>query len=183
MLPTEAITCGGVGISAEAFWQIERKRKVFEIKRENLVTCELHYGSPEERPLVSLILGLVLMSPGFWLIGVFISGEAHVGLRSLRYELAMLVFFGLGLWLVYQSVATRAYYLLVTKDGAARKLVFKKNTETGAIHHFLEEAKSRFGLPFSDRLPEAKRVDQPNHATEPTTPADTSAAEHPPRQP
>jgi hypothetical protein len=152
MPSTDYITFGGVGISESALWQSEKKRKALEIKRTGVTACELHYGSPEERPLVSIILGIVLMGPGAWLLGVYLLGQVHVGLRNIRYDSAMLLFFGLGLWLIYQAIGRRAYYLRIGQSGISRKLVFDTKEASG-IYTFLEDAKARFGFTYENRCP------------------------------
>jgi hypothetical protein len=156
MNPTDYVTCGGVNVSQSSFWQSERKRTVVAVNRDGFTVCELHYGSPEERPLVSVLVGAVLLLPGGWLVKTYSLNHAYVAVRNLRYDCAMILFFGLGLWLIYQAMGRRAYYLRIISNGVGRKLVFA--VKTGAeVYSFLDEAKSRFDLNYVDRVPVAVR--------------------------
>ncbi len=58
----------------------------------------------------------------------------------------------LGLWLVWRSLAKRAYYLQVVESGRTRKLVFNGKESLPAIEGFLAEAGTRFGFACESRL-------------------------------
>ena len=158
MAAEEYLSQGGVGVSATSLWQSESGRKTLVVPRADLQTCALCHGTPEERPLASLLLGAVLVLPGLWHLALAAEGQAHFGLKSLRVESAVLLLLGIGLWLIWRSLAQRSYYLLVTGAGRPRKLVFKVKDGLKGVEAFLAEAEARFGLTCENRLIPGNRL-------------------------
>jgi hypothetical protein len=154
----EFLSYEGVGVSLSKLWQSERRRVVLEIKREEVEACALCYGSPEERPLFSLLTGVALMAPGYFplrhLIVYFSEPSAEAHLAGLRYELAIMLFAGLGAWLVYRSVAGRRYFLKISRPQRSHKLVFSAKATLPGVVQFVDEARTRFGLACVDRIQE-----------------------------
>jgi hypothetical protein len=147
------LSWGGVGVSATQLWQSESGRKTLVLPRAELASCELHYGSPEERPVASLLIGGVLIVPGLWHLVLYLGGNAHFGLKSLRLEVAVFLFLGVGLWLLWRSLAKRSYYLLAQGPGRPRKLVFTSKEGLPGIETFLAEARTRFSFACENQLP------------------------------
>jgi ribosomal-protein-alanine N-acetyltransferase len=112
---------------------------------------ELRRGSPEQRPLVSAVLGLVLLSPGYLLVRhVSRMAGGHWGFNP-RYEFAMLFLVLVGLWLVYRATLSRRYFVLVATGQRETKLVFHPGRRVVAIREFLREAGRDYRWEIVDR--------------------------------
>ena len=143
----------GVGISSNAIWQAEKGRIIERLAKEAVASCELQHGSPEQRPLISACLGVVLMSPGVLLaqhaIAIF---RGEMNLAQLRYEVAMMLMVGLGAWLSIQSVLLRRYFILVTAGDKKVKLVFNRSADLPGLNEFVADAQELFGWQIDDRF-------------------------------
>jgi len=169
-----------VGVSRTSVWEAHRGRIVEQLVRAEILRCELEFGSPEQRPTVSAVVGSVLLVPG----AVF---AQHMFLlitegksANLRYEAAMLTFGGLGAWLVFEAIFRRQFYLRIVTRERSRKLVFATNSKLVEIREFLVQANREFGLSSEDKLTEKKpnRLPQYNAGSRPSS-GDSSASETP----
>lgn len=133
-----------VRISASGAAEMDRARPLLFLPRAEIVRMELRYGSAAERPLVTAVLGILLIAvaiaPVVLLAFTARNGEAYPTWRFLT-ATAFLV---PGWWLLDLSLRRR-FYLAVTMRRDARKLVFHKTTDRQAIEQFVASAKSRFG--------------------------------------
>lgn len=145
-----------VGVSKAEIWEASQGRIVERWLRAEIIGYRLERGSPEQRPIISAALGVVLTIPGgFFVQHTFLFfSEGHGG--NIRYEAAMLTFGLLGAWLLFQSLIQKRYYLRISTQTFSRKLVFAAGTELGGIRGFLNQAASEFDLQVGDALkPEA----------------------------
>src|SRR5882724_4103920 len=89
-----------VAVSQSDVWQSHKARIVERLSRALVTSCSLEYGSPEQRPVVSFVVGLVLLLPGAisgeHLSYFFATESSHI---HLRYEAAMLLMGLIGGWL------------------------------------------------------------------------------------
>jgi hypothetical protein len=110
------------------------------------------YGSPEQRPIVSGTVGLLLLVPG----AVF---ARHMYLlvtegvsANLRYEAAMLTIAMLGTWLLFQAGFRKRFYLRITTKVGVRKLVFASVASLAEVRAFLEDARVKYGFQVNDEV-------------------------------
>ena len=140
-----------VRFSPETVCETEKGRVVARVQKSAVLRCELRRGSPEQRPLVSAVLGLVLLSPGYLLVRhVSRMAGGHWGFNP-RYEFAMLFLVLVGLWLVYRATLSRRYFVLVATGQRETKLVFHPGRRVVAIREFLREAGRDYRWEIVDR--------------------------------
>jgi len=142
-VPDDRISLQGVSITKTVIRQVQDRRIVFEIKRAELISCQLQFGSPEEHPARSLIIGLLLMVAGVpsliaLLYYIFRNGNFYVRLHA-----ALLFFGGVGVWLVWQACLSKRHYLFVRTGAKTKKFIFSEPITKGKIGEFLEAARSR----------------------------------------
>jgi hypothetical protein len=150
----------GVRISQTELWEINGKHIAESLAKDSIRECELQYGSPEQRPLISFIMGGVLLMPGILFIQhMFIVLTTEDGRANVRYEGAMFLIGAIGAWLIFQSIFRKRYYLAVTTPTGVRKFVFGRAASLQGIRSFLSGAKSDYALFSSEhlRLASAKR--------------------------
>ena len=156
-MPNEFIRCRGVGVSATAIWEADDGRVVFQVTKDAALTCELCLGSPEQRPIISLVVGVVFLSP------IIILYEHLVEVLRFerdwvtpRYETAMILLVMIGGWLVGRSVFRKRFFVRVATNESVSKLVFQSGTELAEIRNFLADAKTKFGWQIHDGI--ARRI-------------------------
>jgi hypothetical protein len=128
-----------ITFSEKGISEYSGKRCVVFIPRAEVVRVESRTGSRAERPLVQMIAGIVLGCVGVY--GVFMA--MRVGVVLLRWEAGFIVFGGIGVWLLIESLR-RGHFLLVTCSKENRKLVFDGKTDESELREFLMKA-ARFG--------------------------------------
>jgi hypothetical protein len=135
-----------VGVSQTEIWESSHGRIIEQWSRAELIDCRLERGSPEQRPVISAILGVILAIPG----GLFVQ-HTLILLRegrggNFRYEAAMLVFGLLGVWILSRSLIQKRYYLRVSTLTSKRKLIFSADTNLKGIREFLNKAAIEYEL-------------------------------------
>jgi len=134
-----------VRLSADGAAEMDRNRRHIWIPREQIVRLELSFGSAAERPLISLVLGvllvlLALLGPAIVILGLLRNSIVHTKLVT------TLGFIVPALWLLDLSLRGRWFLMVHTKRGT-RKLLFTKGSEPAALERFLVTAKAKFGYP------------------------------------
>lgn len=150
---SEFLSYKNIGVSADRVWEASRGRIVEEWKRAELSRCLLQRGSPEQRPFVSAILGLLLLIPGGFFVQhmVLLVTEGRCG--NLRYEAVMLMLGFIGAWLFIQALVRKRYYLLVSmQKGENRKLVFSADADLNGVKEFLSQAAGEYHFQTEDNL-------------------------------
>jgi hypothetical protein len=153
-VPTDdRISLGGVSISRPAIWIEDRGYMTIGVMRTKLTSSELCFGSTEQNPVVSFVIGLVLMAMGVPALRQFLDFVFNGGHYYFYYELAFLFLFVLGFWLAYRSLAHRGYYLLARGNFGSKKLPFHDKITLEKIRSFLVEARQRYEFSCDDKLP------------------------------
>jgi hypothetical protein len=139
-----------IEISKECISEYDRNRKIVIIPRESIEKVSLEYGFSEERPIMSILFGLVSLLIGFAL-GLMpiskmlfrtINGEQVLGnLGIFVFAIPLLL---IGAWLIMRSLSY-GHYLRVTTTKATRKLSFEKRVEREAITSFIKECNRTLG--------------------------------------
>lgn len=139
-----------VGVSETEIWEASKGRIVERRLRSELINCRLERGSPEQRPMMSAMLGGILAIPG----GLFVQhtfvffSEGYGG--NIRYEATMLILGLLGGWLLFQSFIQKRYYLRISTRSVTRKLIFAADTGLDGIRDFLKQAAIEYDLEVDD---------------------------------
>jgi len=150
---SDDIRYAGVGISGTHIWEADKGRIQLQIARNTIVRCQLTYGSPEPRPAISAALGIVLMIPGLIALSqILIFLQKDELLPRLRYEAALLVIGGIGVWLVVQALFRRRFFLHVGTGDAATKVIFGREARLNEIRNFLARARENFGAQIEDAV-------------------------------
>lgn len=157
--PDDRIVCHGVGISRLALWQYEDLVMTCRVARDDIVLCRLEHGSPEPRPLVSAVMGLVLMTPGVIVVqdaaGLLQTGAWHL---EQGFDAIFLLFLGLGFWLVSRALFIRRYYLLVLTGARSRRYVFGRHATLPAIQRFVATARAQWSWNIAENPEPAREV-------------------------
>ena len=132
---TERLFYLNIAFSEKGISEFSGKRCVVFIPRAEVVRIESRRGSRAERPLVQSIAGVILGGVGVY--GVFMA--LRVGLALLRWEAGFIVFGGIGIWLLIESLK-QGHFLLVTCSKEKRKLIFDGKVEESALKDFLTKA-------------------------------------------
>jgi hypothetical protein len=141
----EYLEFGAVRLNNLGAGEMDGRRALLWIPREEILRIEQAYGSAAERPLTTLLLGvllvgLALLGPGMLVLAVLRNG--HVPAKFVT----SLAFVIPAFWLLDLSLRRR-WFLAVHTPRGKRKLLFPRKSDPAAIGAFLTSAKSRFGYP------------------------------------
>lgn len=143
MPPDDFTQLEGVRLSHDGVAEMDGKQRLIFVPRADIETIELKRGSAAERPLVTAVLGLVL-------IGIALAAIIAIPVALTHQEvfptkaLAAVVFVVPGWWLLDLAFRPR-FFLLIRMHRGTRKLVFHKTKEPRAIEAFVSEGKARHG--------------------------------------
>ena len=135
----ERLSYLNIAFSEKGISEFSGGRRVVFISRAEVVRIESRTGSRAERPLVQGTAGVILGGLGLYGVSMFM----RVGLAFLRWEAGFLVFGGVGVWMLIETLR-RGHYLLVTCSKEQRKLVFDGKVNESELREFLMKA-ARFG--------------------------------------
>lgn len=110
-----------------------------QIPKHDVQSIQLRHGSGAEHPLLQLSFGGLLSAVGVAGVITLCGGN----FAAIRYELAMLFFGAVGLWMVWEAVRKRNY-LLITTPSTRRKLFFHGTADHRSIREFLHKARETF---------------------------------------
>jgi len=137
------IECGTVRLGADGAAEMDGTRKLMSIPRADVIRIELLHGSASERPLLSLILGLILLAisiAGPMMLAGALLGRGRVEVKFVT----SIAFIVPAAWLL-DLVIRRRWFLRVHTTKGSRKLIFKKGCDPVALEQFVMSAKERFG--------------------------------------
>jgi hypothetical protein len=133
-----------IEISRDGISEYERNRKIISIPVEDIDRVSLEHGFSEERPVLVVLIGLILLVPGigFGLLPLIkissrlINGEqVHGNFGLLAFALPLIL-----IGLLYITKAFKfGYYLKITAGGINRKLPFGKSVDKTDIYKFIKE--------------------------------------------
>jgi hypothetical protein len=139
------IELGPVRIGADFLAEMDGDRPLLRIPRDQVAALEARYGSAAERPLVSIVLGAILM--GVAILGPLIIVLAVVRGTEIKINVAIAATIALvipAVWLFDLALRNRWCLLVYTKSGK-RKLAFARSQDAVTVEQFLATARSRFG--------------------------------------
>ena len=151
--PTELIKCSTVGISEDSVSEYDRNVKILSVPIKNIHLISLEQGSPVERPIVQIFIGIMLLAMGIglgvWpLLDIFSKNDLPSNSYSL-WPFAFAVPLALiGFWFLMRFFQKR-YFLLIETEKELRKLVFDTNVSDHEVRLFVDKANSLFGLNIS----------------------------------
>jgi hypothetical protein len=132
-----------VRVAASGVGEMDGARALIFVPRADVVRLEARYGSGAERPLVSLLLGLVLLVVAVLPVVMFVNAWRD-GLPYPHKAITAFAFILPAAWLLNLSLRKR-WFVCVHQRRGSRKLLFPRNIEGPAVHAFVENARSRFG--------------------------------------
>lgn len=142
----------GVGASSEAIWEAENGRVVFQVAKDAALSCELMRGSPEQRPAVSLGLGVALLAPAIVVIVRFLDAIYDDRAWGNRLEFALIICGMIGAWLILQVAFKRRYFLKVTTPDVVHRLVFQPTAKLSELRDFVSDVNAKYGWSINERL-------------------------------
>jgi hypothetical protein len=123
--------------------EIDGNRKLVHVPRAEVIRLEIVHGSAAERPLLSLIFGVLLLAIS--LIGPLMLLLAVLGYGTVEAKfVTSIAFIVPAAWLL-DLVIRRRWFLKVHTARGSRKLIFGKGSESVAMQQFVVSAKERFG--------------------------------------
>jgi hypothetical protein len=132
-----------VRLGADGAAEMDGIRRLVYIPRAQVVRLEIVHGSAAERPLVSLILGVILLALallGPAMLVLALLGRGRVEIKFVT----SIAFIVPAAWLL-DLVIRRRWFLKVHTSKGSRKLIFGKGSDPVAMEQFLVSAKQRFG--------------------------------------
>jgi hypothetical protein len=147
------IRCSKAEISADKVSEIDGRRIVFSIPREQIRQIRLGHDTAVKYPFCQYFLGFSLLSLG--LIGLIVVFFASSGKVSLTQNVSgdfilplvpvgLWVITGVGLWLLAGIFRAR-YHLSIETEKETRRIFFEKATDVNEIRQFLRKARMDFG--------------------------------------
>lgn len=138
----EEIVYCGIGVSENGISEIQDGQKIVSIKKEDIRRIQFQKTIAEERPLILVLLGIVLMIPGILVSKVFFQWLRYGG--TLQIEIGVTLLFILlmpvGLLLIFFALRKK-YLLLIDLDKGRRKIPFKGKLYKDEFNTFIENAK------------------------------------------
>jgi hypothetical protein len=141
---------GNIEISENSVSEYDRNFKAVVIPKEEITTISLEHGFSEERPIISIIIGLITMVLGIGLgllpilqmLQRSISGEyVHGNMGIFAFSVPLLF---IGGWFILKALRYN-YFLKVDTTNRTRKMPFGKSIEKTAIQSFIEDCNSILG--------------------------------------
>lgn len=137
------IQLGDVRIGADGAAEMDEERPLVSVPRGEIVRIEGIHAVAGERPVATLVIGLVLLViaivPVVALVDVFVRG----GTYYVEWIAAVACIIPAG-WLIQLSLRRR-WLLLVTTSRDRRKLLFPAKVTQVEVETFVAQAKARFG--------------------------------------
>ena len=132
-----------VRLSHEGAAEMDGTRRLIFVPRAEIERLELRHGSGAERPVVSAIVGAVLL--GLSVAPVWMLMNALRG--AVTFEIKFMTAFAFSIPAVWLLDLTfrRRWMIVVHARKDTRKLVFHKTVDRVEIEHFFTVARSRFG--------------------------------------
>ncbi len=132
-----------VRLGADGAAEMDGNRRLVHIPRAEILGLELVHGSAAERPLLSLILGVILLAVA--LLGPTMLLLALLGRGTVEVKfVTSIAFIVPSAWLL-DLVLRRRWFLNVHMSKGSRKLIFGKTSDPVAMQQFVASARDRFG--------------------------------------
>lgn len=140
-----------IEISESGISEYDRNRRIIFIHKKNIEKVSLEYGFSEERKLLSVFLGFVVLAIGYVLglhqiiryITRIISGEHFYTSTIVFFAIATPMIF-IGVYYILRAFRY-GYYLKITTKGKIRMLPFGRSVSKSEIYSFVKECNKIFG--------------------------------------
>jgi hypothetical protein len=137
-----AVRVAGSGVA-----EMNGARPLIFVPRGDVIRLEARYRSAAELPLLSLLLGLLLLAVA--LLFAIVSVNAWRGGPRYPFK-AILTFIAFAYsvpaaWVLNLSLRKRWFICVHQRRGRPKLLSFRRHVDERAIHAFVENAHSRFG--------------------------------------
>src|SRR5260221_10397789 len=132
-----------VRVAASGVAEMDGARPLIFVPRADVVQLEARYGSGAERPLVSLVLGLLLLAVACLPVLMFVNAWRD-GLPYPHKAITAFAFILPAGWLLNLSIRKR-WFVCVHQRRGSRKLLLPPSIEGPAVHAFVENARTPFG--------------------------------------
>lgn len=133
-----------VRVDANGAAEMDGVRKLVFVPRAEIERLEVAHGSGSQRPIITGIIGALLLA--FSLVPIWMLIRALLGTGIFEVHIiAACGFFFLALWLLNLALRKRWMIVVHTRNGGTRKLLFHEMKDRTAIENFLTNARSRFG--------------------------------------
>ena len=151
--PTEPIRCSTVEISEDSVSEYDRNVKILSFPIKNMHVISLEQGSPVERPIVQIFIGIMLLAMGIgfgvWpLFDMFSKNDLSSNSYSLWPFAFAVPLILIGFWFLTEFFQKR-YFLLIETEKELRKIVFDTNVSDHEVRLFVDRANRLFGLNIS----------------------------------
>lgn len=148
------VECHGVRAASDGLHELDENRAVVTVPRDMLRHVELRYGVSNERPLLVVAFGLVLLLIALGLAGLLVLWFLGGGV-AYDVEFALLLLGPLGAWLMHAAVRRR-FFLLVQTEHELRKLAFSKAATFEELRSFADKAEPVFEISVHASTQEAR---------------------------
>ena len=139
----EYLEYASVRLGSDGASEMDGSRKLVHIPRAEVVRLEIVQGSAAERPLLSLILGVILLAVA--LLGPTMLVLALLGRGTAEAKFVTSIAFIIPAAWLLDLVIRRRWFLKVHSTKGSRKLIFRKSSDAVAMQQFVVSAKERFG--------------------------------------
>lgn len=143
MLTQEKIEYLGIEATRDAITQVERGRTTMRIMRDQICSVSIEYGSPSNRPMLQLAIGLLLIGLGFIPI-TWIGHWLLYGGKLPKVIIFALGWTAIGSWLVWHAIYKRTY-LRVDLNGRIEKLQFDGKPDPMTLQKFVRQLRDSLG--------------------------------------
>ncbi|HET7433974.1 MAG TPA: hypothetical protein VFN10_04585 [Thermoanaerobaculia bacterium] len=133
-----------VRIGEDGVAEMDQHRRIIFVPRDEILSVELVFRSGAERPLVTAVLGVVLIGVAVLSVALLVLAITRGGLKvpmSLITGIALL----LPAWWLLDLSFRKRWCLLVRGRKEMRKLVFQHVRDQYEIERFIASARNRFG--------------------------------------
>jgi hypothetical protein len=149
MQPTEnkeTVKCDNIVVSTRGIAETSGKKVVIFVPSADIERITLNYGKSDQRPMVSMSLGIV-----FALVGVFGLVEFVLAPSGYRFELAMIAFGLIGASFVNDALKQR-YFLEVYGKKGPRRLILSKHAEQNEDQVFCNKVRTIYKYDIADQV-------------------------------
>ena len=142
----ETVKCDNIVVSPRGIAESSGKKVVIFVPWADIERITLNYGKSDQRPIVSISLGVV-----FAIVGVVGLIEFALAPGGYRYELAMIAFGLIGASFINDALKQR-YFLEVNSKKGARRLILTKHAEQIAVQEFCNKVRTIYKYEIADQV-------------------------------
>lgn len=133
-------------ISPNGMAEAHGRKVVIFVPAVDIESVTLKFGRPEHRPLLSIIIGAILV-----LVGIFGLIDFFFGKKANRYVLGLVAFGIIGGSLIFDAFKQR-YFLEIKTKKDSRRLVFSKEAARSDIADLCNKARTVYQYQITDAV-------------------------------